>query len=634
MKTLLRMHVALAASFLLTASVSFAQPTFINKIPIPPLYDADNGTINLEMRVTAHKFNPADTTSILNGGVNQPNGIKTFSYNIAGDSTMTILGPTLKWHTLENTVINVTNLIGEPSTTHWHGAEVPSRMDGGPHQGILPDSTWNVDFPTLDSASTLWYHPHYHNRTVQHVQMGLSGMIIVEDENDPIRSTLPHTYGVDDFPIILGDLGFTSGSDSASGMYIDTTKGKRPFNLVNGVTNPYLEVPAHYVRLRILNGSTRKGMYFGISDSYSDPFSDLKEFYLVATDGGYTLKPDTLTRLINGPGVRDEIVIDLSNYSPGDVLYLSNLKDSMPNFIIGSPLTAPNGGGKDSTGGNAFLQLRVVHDSVFDNYTPITTFTPFTTTWNGGLADTSNIARHRLKYLVMLKDTVSTNPLKIENAFTIDSVTFNMMVINDTVCVNTKEIWAIHNMTTVAHPFHIHKIQFRVLDVKDSLGNDVDLEVHGMNGPKDDVLVYPGWTLRFLGQFDDYPDSIKPMNGYMYHCHILTHEDSIGGGMMAQFVVTDQGDCASSSVVQTKTDSPEMILYPNSAEGVMYIEGQATEPSTVRIVDVRGSVLHTEQLSAFDGRATINIAGIPGGNYIVEWRKSDGVMTGKMTVWR
>lgn len=626
------MRVAVAVLMLTGVTSVFAQPTFINRIPVPPLIDAANDTIHLEMRVTAHKFNPADTADTLNGGANQPNGIRTYAYNIAGDSTMTILGPTLKWHTLETTTITVKNLIGVPSTTHWHGAEVPSQMDGGPHQGINPGDTWTISFPTLDSASTMWYHPHYHNRTVQHVQKGLSGMIFVEQGDDSIRNTLPHTYGVDDIPVIIGDIGFTKDSDSLSGMVIDTVKGKRPLNLVNGVTNPYVEVPAHLVRLRILNGSTRKGLAFGISNSYTNPYSNLDTFYLVSSDGGYTLKPDTLTMLVNGPGVRDEIILDLSSYSPGDTLYLSNLKDSLPNSVIGSPLVAPNGGGQDTTIGNAFLQLRVVADSNFSNYTPVTTFTPFTTSWTPGLADTSNIARHRLKRLVMQQDTVSLNPLKIENAFRIDGMTYNMQVINDTVCVDTKEIWTIVNETAVAHPFHIHKIQFRVLDVTDSTGANVDLEKHGMNGPKDDVLVFPGWTLRFLGQFDDYPSSIDPTNGYMYHCHILTHEDSVGGGMMHQFVVTDQGDCQITSVPGVVQEKPDVEFFSNWTEGILHLKGRSELPGTITIVDTRGRIVLTQDQGAFEGDVMIDMNSYPPGIYMTEWQTARGAVTGKIVV--
>jgi hypothetical protein len=78
------------AVFLLLAINAFAQPTFINKIPIPPLVDANNGTIKLVMEKKFHKFNPGNPSDTLNGGSAQPNGIPTYTYNVPGSSSGTV----------------------------------------------------------------------------------------------------------------------------------------------------------------------------------------------------------------------------------------------------------------------------------------------------------------------------------------------------------------------------------------------------------------------------------------------------------------------------------------------------------------------------------------------------------------
>lgn len=610
------------AVFLLLAINAFAQPTFINKIPIPPLVDANNGTIKLVMEKKFHKFNPGNPSDTLNGGSAQPNGIPTYTYNVPGSSNMSILGPTLKWYSGQQTEIHVTNNIGVHTSTHWHGAELPPYMDGGPHQPIQPGETWtNPDFPVLDSACTMWYHPHFHNHTLEHVQRGLSGMILVEQASDPIRNTLPHTYGVDDIPVIMGDLGVKKAPQGTS-WNVDTIKNKRPINLVNGVTNPYLEVPAHLVRLRILNGSTRKGMILGISKGYNDPSANLENFTLIASDGGYSIEPVVMKTLLTGPGERFEIVLDLSNYQAGEILYLRNLKELLPNTIVGSTLAAANGG-QDTTIGKAFMQLRIVPDTQFPGYTPINSFTPFSTVWDPRLADTSDVTKHRLKKL---------EP-GTSGGFVINGKTYDLNFTNDTVCINSKEIWTIHNTSRVAHPFHIHKIQFRILDIVDSFGNYIALEPRGLNGPKDDVLVLPGWKLRFLGHFDDYPSPIMPELTYMYHCHILTHEDSIGGGMMHQFVVTNEGACAT-SVDEAESKKPTMELFPNPSTGILHLKGQSNDPSKASILDLQGRLMREQQIPALDGNTTINIDGLPNGLYFVEWRTQRGVVTGKLVIQR
>ena len=60
----------------------------------------------------------------------------TFAYN--GN----ILGPTLLMHKGDEVVINVTNQLGEPTTTHRHGIHLPAITDGGPHPRIDNGVTW------------------------------------------------------------------------------------------------------------------------------------------------------------------------------------------------------------------------------------------------------------------------------------------------------------------------------------------------------------------------------------------------------------------------------------------------------------------------------------------------------------
>jgi FtsP/CotA-like multicopper oxidase with cupredoxin domain len=87
------------------------------------------------------------------------------------------------------------------------------------------------------------------------------------------------------------------------------------------------------------------------------------------------------------------------------------------------------------------------------------------------------------------------------------------------------EIWEIVNPTPLTHPFHIHDVQFRILDRE---GQPPLPHEHGL---KDTVLVNPGSTVRVITEFADFADPKRP---YMYHCHNLEHDDA---GMMGQFVV-------------------------------------------------------------------------------------------------
>ena len=132
-------------------------------------------------------------------------GRMTGSYSYNG---MSVLGPTLHLRTGDSVVISVTNELDEPTTTHWHGADVPAEDDGGPHSIIEPGKTWVADFDVIQPAATLWYHPHAHGSTAEHVYRGAAGLLIIDDDN-PAAAALPATYGVDDIPVIIQDRDFT-----------------------------------------------------------------------------------------------------------------------------------------------------------------------------------------------------------------------------------------------------------------------------------------------------------------------------------------------------------------------------------------------------------------------------------------
>jgi blue copper oxidase len=652
-------RILLPVTFLLITTVAFTQPKFINKIPIPYLVDSTttDDTLKLVMHNAAQKFNPGNPAdSALNGTAQQRldpdtlrHGLKVSVYNqkdsVGKKGALRFLGPTLVWHTsaTDYTYLQVKNDLPDASTTHWHGAEIPAIMDGGPHQVIDKGATWKPYFINLDHTSTLWYHPHLHDYTIQQVSHGLSGLVFSKDRSDDIADLFPRTYGVDDIPLIIGDLGTQKVTVKSSPCNpCDTNyykiveqKGSRPFNIVNGVTNPYLEVPRAWVRLRILNGSSRKGIQFGFSNAY-DSLGKIP-FTLIATDGGYTINTDnisdTLHTLLTGPGSRNEILLDLTNFA-GDTIWMSNMKNLLDSSIVGSPYPppTPGGGGQDATKGGAFLQLRLKAPSFFPNYTPVTSIPQYKTYWAPEVSDTLGVNRRREKKLILTTVSVpnGNGGTTTENLFTIDNTDYKMEVINDTVCVGAKEIWTINNLSPIAHPFHIHKVFFRVLDIKDKNGNFVDLHKYGLIGPKDDVMVLPGWKLRFITKFDDYPSPINPHLCYMYHCHILTHEDAVGGGMMHQFVVTEDTRC----ILPQLAAPAEMTLFPNPTSGELFLGGFSFQPSTVQIFNLLGQLIRKEVLAPFVGSTLINVDGINAGLYFVRWNNTKGQFAQKLTIFR
>ena len=109
----------------------------------------------------------------------------------------------------------------------------------------------------------------------------------------------------------------------------------------------------------------------------------------------------------------------------------------------------------------------------------------------------------------------------------INAKSFDMNRVDEFVEADATEIWSIKNISPMAHPFHAHAIQYQILTRNGVPASGVDL------GWKDTFLVQPGETVRVIGDFSG------AEGDYMYHCHILEHEDA---GMMGYFRVGDTGN--------------------------------------------------------------------------------------------
>ncbi len=179
-------------------------------------------------------------------------------------------------------------------------------MDGGPHQPIASGATWRPELTLSQQPATAWYHSHIHGATARHVQMGLAGVLQIDDGQDDARG-LPSRYGVDDLTLVLQDRRFTrqgqfdqslSMSERMMGFLGDTI-------IVNGQVDATAVVPKGLVRLRLLNGSNGR--------IYTLAFSDKRFFHLVATDSGYLDQPIRISELRVSPGERAEVLVDFSN---------------------------------------------------------------------------------------------------------------------------------------------------------------------------------------------------------------------------------------------------------------------------------------------------------------------------------
>jgi len=421
---------------------------------------------------------------------------------IPGINTATIgyngryLGPTLMLHQGDSVRFLVHNELNDTTTVHWHGLHVSPMNDGGPHSLILPGQTWSPQFMVMDKAATYWYHPHPHGKTMEQVVKGAAGLIIVRDDEEAALP-LPRTYGVDDIPLIFQFQTF----DSVTRQIIANDETDNAV-LVNGTLNGMVNAPAQVVRLRMLNASSMRFFRFG--------FADNRTFHQMGTDGGLLDAPVALTRLDLSPGERAEVLVDFTG-EQDDTVFLKTFGSEFPAGYPGGPPIMMMPLGPLDNRNFTVLQINVTAPTA----TPVTAI-PASLTTNTVWAQAGVSTRSF--------DFTAQPPMSSD--FFINGVKFDMQVMNFSVQQESVEIWNLENLTFVAHPFHVHGNHFYILS-KNGFPPPAN-----ERGRKDVVLVPAMSSVRIITKFSDFSDTMMP---YMYHCHLLSHEDD---GMMGQFTVS------------------------------------------------------------------------------------------------
>lgn len=555
---------------LLAASLFFYSLTYAqNALLIPPVLNGPVYNLNLQP-----------------GTVNFYAGTPTQTLGVNGN----ILGPTLIMQKGDSITLNVTNQIGDTSTVHWHGLHVAPHNDGGPHTVILPGTTWSPTFTVRDHASTYWYHPHLHHKTNEHVSKGIAGFIIVRD-NDEAALSLPRTYGVDDIPLVIQ----TKDFDANNQIVVMSNNDDVP--MVNATINPFVQVPAQVVRLRLLNGSSQRVFNIGLSNN--------TPFHVIGTDGGLLNNPITLTRYLMAPGERAEILVDLSNLQ-GQTIQLMSYAAELPNGYYGA--TYPGmGQGLVMTGYNPnplnganfnLLALQVVAPipgGISTIPSSLVSNTPIP-------AAQSNITRN-LTFM-----PAQMGPNQLNGDFMINNAMFDMNVINYTIPLNNTEIWTLTNQSAISHPFHIHDVPFYILDRNGQVPPPVE------QGRKDVVLVRPQEVVRFITQFTTFSD---PMFPYMYHCHMLTHED---GGMMGQFIVSNPNSITSIPAYDG------CRFYPNPTHGVLMVQmDNASNINYTEAIALNGQKMELPFEQQQQG-ILLQLSALPTGNYLIAVHTENGIV--------
>ncbi len=458
----------------------------------------------------------------------------------------TYLGPAIRVRKGQRVRVQYTNELpgnAEQSIIHWHGLHLPERMDGHPRDAIAPGKTYTYEFQVTDRAGTYWFHPHPHERTAAQVYMGLAGLFIVTDEEEAAAGLPTGAY---DVPLILQDRSFDKDNQLA---YISDPMGSGMTQImmgflgerivVNGKADFTLPVATRVYRLRLLNGSN--------SRIYKLGWADGTPLTVVGTDGGLLEKPVQKKYVTLAPGERIELWADFSGRKVGDELTLRSLEFSGAEGAAAGG--SGNMGGMSGSGMNmggmsmgaaagqapalgaplTVLKVRV------ERQEPETLKLP---------ARLSQLNFNRV-YDAVNRDNPRSFALTMRNmVWKINDRTFEMdgVTEGETVKLNTTELWEFVNQTNpgemtdpmgMAHPFHIHGLQFQVVDRRVmpelAAGWESVREGYVEEGWKDTFLLMPGERVKVLLRFADHTGM------FVYHCHNLEHESA---GMMRNYRVT------------------------------------------------------------------------------------------------
>ena len=390
-----------------------------------------------------------------------------------------LLGKTIVYHVGKHNHVTLKNSLPELTTFHWHGLGVSGPyVDGGCHAPVYPGEESKIDFTLHQPAATTWLHAHPCPSTAEQVWHGLATMVLVKDEHEE-SLPLPRNYGVDDIPLVLQDRRFHEDNQWDYRADYDPDGVQGPTALINGTVNPYFDVTTQKLRLRILDGANRREWRLHFSD-------DLK-FTQIAGDSSLLPEPVEFTKLMLTCAERAEIIVDFKDYKEGDEVTLYS--DDVPLVKFKIQAYAPDNS--------------VLPDKLLD------------------------VPAEQADPEVPVRKMLMSG---MDEEVMLDGKKFNMQRIDGTQPVGKAQVWEITNSNDMeggmVHPFHVHGTEFLILSRN---GHEPYANEHGY---KDTVGVNPGETVRILVRF-------AQTGVYMYHCHILEHED---GGMMAQIQSYDPAE--------------------------------------------------------------------------------------------
>jgi spore coat protein A len=624
----------------------YSQPQFVNPLPVPAVIDARDGG---KFTIGITQFE--QWLGLVDPGTKQPLKTKVWGYhgmypgptilakkdvpvevfwqNNLVDGTnkplphLLPVDPTIHWALDETANWRQS---GIPVVTHLHGGHTESASDGLPDAwytpnfalkgpGFVKGDVLPYYYSNTQQAATVWYHDHALGITRLNVYAGLAGFYLITDQNEMSLQSqgklpaAPYDLGLaiqDRMFTASGELHYPSlpeeeGTDSPVPTILPEFFGD--FILVNGMTWPVLEVEPREYRFRVLNGSD--------SRFYNLFLSSKQVIQQIGTDNGLLPAPVPLSQMLIGPGERKDIILDFSNPALwGQTIILqNNAKTPFPKGAAVDPRT---------TG-------RIMAFKVSKPLDPLYPATKISSTLNSPIIPLqTSLPERKLILFEALDEFGRLKPMlgTVEQGVIEwhDPITENPML-------NSTEIWEIYNETMDAHPIHLHMVSSQLINrqkfqanIDEENGKPTNIRLIGNpktpgpdeQGWKDTWVMYPGEVTRVIANFD--------LEGlYVWHCHILSHEDH---EMMRPFFVGDMKDEHAEKASPALSDlafekQVQLALMPNPFSQSFRIQLTLPQSSdvTVNLYDGKGklvkklpnrNLLSGRQILVVDGTDLVN----------------------------
>jgi FtsP/CotA-like multicopper oxidase with cupredoxin domain len=370
------------------------------------------------------------------------------------------------------------NGIDDPTTIHWHGIRVPNKMDGVPflvQPYVYTGDHFDYQFTPPD-AGTFWYHPHCN--TLTQMGHGLTGVIVVENPNDP-QFDSEEVINLRDWR--LGDDGqfidpFRPRDAARTGTY-------GTVRTANWLDQPQYDAPAGgLVRLRAAITDVTRIYAFSVEGA---------EATVIAIDGNPVPQRFARDALQLGPGQRLELAIRMPD-DEGAIVSLRDVRGTKPKVL--ATLRAVGRSLKRDLRDLAPLEANPVAevDVASARHISLALSATAENVPSDGICGSLGYSFWAINKVPWSGDTPDpTAPLaelKLGRSYVID----------------------MENLTPQSHPMHLHGMSFRVLS---SSTRQVQPVI------SDTYLIQPNEKVQ-LGFVADNPGD------WLLHCHIIEHQKS------------------------------------------------------------------------------------------------------------